>query len=65
MLKKDGIILNIDAVHTKNVKDPTGAGDSYMAGFIIGLSKFGNLKDVGHFASEIATRCIETKGALK
>jgi sugar/nucleoside kinase (ribokinase family) len=45
--------------------DPTGAGDSYLAGFIKALSLFDDPKKQGDFAAMTATISLETHGHLK
>ncbi|NOX71774.1 MAG: hypothetical protein GXO64_03695 [Candidatus Micrarchaeota archaeon] len=49
----------------EKLSDPTGAGDSYAAGFLHGLKLFGgDIGKAGIFASMTATISIETKGAF-
>ena len=48
----------------KEVIDPTGAGDTFLAAFIVGLNKYSDYEKAGNFASKIATKNIEKKGAL-
>jgi len=46
-----------------NVVDTTGAGDSYVAGFLLKYTKGAVLKDCAKFASGVAAHCIGTIGA--
>jgi sugar/nucleoside kinase (ribokinase family) len=55
-------IYQIPAFPPRAVVDPTGAGDSYLAGFVKGLSLDGDLNDTGRFAAMTATMAIENKG---
>ena len=55
-------IFKITAFPPKEIKDPTGAGDSYMAGFITALQFFSDPREIGNFAAMTATICIESKG---
>ncbi|MEK6963503.1 MAG: PfkB family carbohydrate kinase [Nanoarchaeota archaeon] len=52
----------IKAFPSKELVDPTGAGDSYMAGFIQALSLFKDPIKQGEFAAMTATITIENKG---
>ena len=45
------------------VKDTTGAGDAFCAGFLFGLLKKKNLYDCGNIGNFMASRCIEEVGA--
>ncbi|MFA5926165.1 MAG: carbohydrate kinase family protein [Parcubacteria group bacterium] len=44
------------------VKDPTGAGDAYRAGFLLGLEKGYNLRTCGRLGSVAASFAIEKYG---
>ncbi|MBW9222164.1 carbohydrate kinase family protein [Methanothermococcus sp. SCGC AD-155-C09] len=65
---KDGSILYQNNSEIKipaipaNVEDPTGAGDSYRAGFLSAYLKGYNLKDCGIVASTVASFVVEKKG---
>ncbi|HIP17046.1 MAG TPA: carbohydrate kinase family protein [Methanothermococcus okinawensis] len=65
---KDGSILYQNNSEIKiptipaNVEDPTGAGDSYRAGFLSAYLKGYNLKDCGIVASAVASFVVEKKG---
>jgi sugar/nucleoside kinase (ribokinase family) len=43
--------------------DTTGAGDSFVAGFITGLTRGWNLYECGKFANAVGTHCIMAVGA--
>ena len=46
-----------------NVVDTTGAGDSFVAGFITGILKNWDLKECARFASAVAAHCVQHLGA--
>ena len=50
-------VFKVDAV------DSTGAGDTYAAGFLYGLSQGFSLEKAGLFASWLASRIVTVKGA--
>lgn len=54
--------VKIDPVPTKSI-DTTGAGDSYAAGFLYGLSEGATLKKCGQVASMVSSKAVETLGA--
>lgn len=62
IIKSKGKTHSIPAVKTKNVKDPTGAGDAYRAGFIKGLKEGLGLEKTGRLASVVAVYAVETYG---
>lgn len=53
--------IEIKAV-SSNLKDPTGAGDSYRAGFIRAYLEGNDLEYCGNFASAVASFIIEAEG---
>ena len=55
-------ILTINPV-SANAIDTTGAGDSYSAGFIYGLSRGLTLRQCGDIASLVAAKTVEVMGA--
>lgn len=54
----------IPAYSVENVVDTTGAGDSFAAGFLYGLSEGYSLYDCGRFACATASCAIECVGAV-
>ena len=46
-----------------NVVDTTGAGDSFAAGILYGLSQDWNMLDSGKLAARLAAKVISQKGA--
>lgn len=64
---KDGSLIysdkkiKIDAILTNTV-DPTGAGDSYRAGFLKAYLSGENLEVCGNFASAVASFVVEAEG---
>jgi len=54
--------INIKAIKINKVKDPTGAGDAYRAGFMKGLISGLDLKKSGQLASLVATYAISKFG---
>lgn len=55
----------IPAFQPKQLLDPTGAGDSYMAGFICALGLWKDPVKQGEFAAMVATLSIEQKGPFQ
>lgn len=55
-------MVKIPAAKPKNISDPTGAGDAYRAGFIIGLVCGYPLEKCGKLASTIAVYTVEKYG---
>ncbi len=53
----------IPAVKPSKVADPTGAGDSHRAGFLLALLKGYGIKTAGEIASTVASFTIEAEGA--
>jgi len=58
----EGMYINVPSFHT-DVKDTTGAGDAFSAGFIYGLIKGHSLQVCGKIASFVASKTIEKLGA--
>lgn len=54
--------IKIPAISVDNVEDPTGAGDSYRAGFLSSYLKGYDLKDCGIIASCVSSFVVERKG---
>ncbi len=55
-------VIRIPSYPPERLIDPTGAGDSYLAGFIRGMELFGDLRKAGRFAAMTATLTIEHRG---
>lgn len=60
---KSGEKYMIDSYKVNNVVDTTGAGDSFAAGFIAGVSKGWDLKMCGKFANAVGAHCVMEVGA--
>ena len=58
---KSGSVLPTIAT---NVVDTTSAGDSFNAGFLVGLHRTGSMEDAIRFGADIARHVIGQKGAL-
>lgn len=54
-------VIKIDAIPREAV-DPTGAGDSYRAGFMRAYLRGADLKTCGRFASAVASFIVEDEG---
>lgn len=59
---KDGIDIRVPVAQEKQIKDPTGVGDAFRAGFITGLSWGLELERCAQVGSLLATYVIETIG---
>lgn len=59
--KKHNKIYNIPPIPVKNVVNPTGSGDTYMAAFICERLKNNNLLECGLFASMTCAEKIENE----
>lgn len=53
--------IKIEAI-VRNSYDPTGAGDSYRAGFLYAYLNGEDLKNCGKFASSVASFVVESEG---
>jgi sugar/nucleoside kinase (ribokinase family) len=62
LVKKGDKVYHILPVPTKEV-DTTGAGDSYAAGFLYGLTRGLELQKCGEIASLVSSKAVETMGA--
>ena len=54
--------IRVEACRPSKVEDPTGAGDAYRAGFLLGLEKGYNLRSCGRLGSVAASFAIEKYG---
>jgi adenosine kinase len=52
----------VEACRPKKIVDPTGAGDAYRAGLLLGLEKGYNLRMCGRLGSVVASFAIEKYG---
>ena len=57
-------VYKIRAFPVKEIVDPTGAGDTYAAGYITALSLFDDIERRGEFAAMVATMVVEKHGAF-
>ncbi|CAB4344843.1 MAG: carbohydrate kinase family protein [Actinobacteria bacterium] len=58
----DGTDIYVPVAQEKSIKDPTGVGDAFRAGFIMGLEWGQSLKHSAQIGSLLATYVIETIG---
>lgn len=59
---QDGEMIEIAPCPPRSVDDPTGAGDAYRAGFLVGYEKGYDLKTCAQIGSVAASYAIETYG---
>ena len=59
---KDGLDIHVPVATEKTIKDPTGVGDGFRAGFITGLSWGLSLERCAQIGALLATYVIETIG---
>ncbi len=62
LIRKGHITLKIEPVPATAL-DTTGAGDSYSAGFLYGLTRGLSLRKCGDIASLVSSKAVETLGA--
>lgn len=70
-LGKDGCFIKVQSGETYTIPtytdikpvDTTGAGDSFVAGFLTGMRKGWSLYDCGKFANAVGTHCVMAIGA--
>lgn len=58
----DGEIVRIPAAPPREVVDPTGAGDAFRGGLILGLTRGFSIEMTGRLAAQAATYAIEGLG---
>ena len=56
-------IIKQDAIFTDNVIDTTGAGDTFTAGFLFGLSENKSLQECAQIGSWAACKVVQQIGA--
>lgn len=59
---KDGTDIHVPVAQEKSIKDPTGVGDAFRAGFLMGLDWGLTLEQSAQVGSLLATYVIETVG---
>ena len=55
-------IIDIPAVKTKKVVDPTGCGDAYRAGLMYGIDKGLTIEQSAKIGAWIAVKAVEETG---
>jgi adenosine kinase len=58
----EGKEFSIPVVPTDHIVDPTGVGDAFRGGFLIGYSKGWDWKLCGEIGALAATYCLEQRG---
>ena len=58
----DGQQIEVPACKVKACVDPTGAGDSFRAGFLLGLAQGKSLQDAAAMGNVAAAFCVEVQG---
>jgi sugar/nucleoside kinase (ribokinase family) len=61
----DNAFCTIPAYHPILVKDATGCGDTYMAGYLFQRIKGATIQKAGEFAAAMATLKIESSGPFQ
>ena len=59
---RDGIDITVAVGQEKEIKDPTGVGDAFRSGFLMGLTWGLSLERCAQVGSQLATYVIETVG---
>lgn len=62
ILVRGGQRIEVPAVPAREVRDPTGAGDAYRAGFLAGLLRGLDLETCGRMGSVSAVHAVESYG---
>lgn len=62
LIEQNGKKISINAVHVKDVSDPTGAGDAWRAGFLAGICRNYDLQTCGQLGSVTASYAVSCYG---
>jgi sugar/nucleoside kinase (ribokinase family) len=62
LVNQDGEVIFVNAYHSDTVIDPTGAGDSFCGGFLVGYSKTHNLLTAAKYGAISSSFIIENFG---
>lgn len=62
LVNQDGAVIFVDVYHSDVVKDPTGAGDSFCGGFLVGYSKTHDLLTAAKYRTVSSSYVIEDFG---
>lgn len=65
VILSQGRFFHIPALPAKTVVDPTGCGDTYMAGYLYHRLRSGDLRTAGRFAASLATAKLAHFGPLR
>lgn len=60
-----GRVFSIPAFPPRKLVDPTGCGDTYMAGYLFLRGKTSNIYEAGKFAAMVASLKLETSGPFR
>jgi adenosine kinase len=63
LIGRDGTDLRVDVVPAREIKDPSGGGDAFRAGFLAGIDSGLQLERAAQLGSLIATLVLETAGS--
>jgi len=61
----EGHVTKIPLILADRFADSTGAGDTYMAGYLYLRARTDNLREVGEFAARTASSKLENYGPLR
>lgn len=62
--KEERKFYKINAVKPKKLVDTTGAGDTFIAAYVVARSKKKGIKKAGEFAAKVASEMLQYSGAL-
>ncbi len=65
LIYSKGKFYSISSFTPRKLADPTGCGDTYMAGYLFSRQKTDDLREVGEFAARIASLKLENYGPLR